>query len=421
MPLGASLGPALSPGPPVPTVPSIARTAMTSSAQQIRSYTGPAILSYGFRPFFLAGAIWAALAVALWLPLLSGHVQLPITFSPVEWHVHELVYGYVPAVIAGFLLTAVPNWTGRLPVVGPPLLTLFLTWLAGRIAVLTSAWIGSRTAAAIDLLFLAMLAFIIAREIVAGNNMRNLKVLAAVALIALGNVMFHWEAIARTGGGYGLRLGVAATVLLIMLIGGRIIPSFTHNWLAKRGPGRMPVTFARFDAGVMIASAIALAFWVLAPDTSGTAGLALIAGALNVARLARWAGERTAKEPLVLILHVAYAFVPIGFLLLALSIAAPALVASSGALHGWTAGAISLMTLAVMTRASLGHTGRPLTATRPIQLIYAAAIVAALARIAAAFAILREPMLHVSAIAWVLAFGGFAVVYAPLLARRRAH
>jgi uncharacterized protein involved in response to NO len=148
--------------------------------------------------------------------------------------------------------------------------------------------------------------------------------------------------------------------------------------------------------------------------------LALAACGLNVARLYRWAGERTAAEPLVLILHVAYAFIPLGFLLLALGILTPALVARTGALHGWTAGAIGLMTPAVMTRASLGHAGRSLTATRPIQFIYAAALTAALARIVAAFGLLREPMLHLSASAWVLAFGAFVVIYAPLLARRRA-
>ena len=137
-------------------------------------------------------------------------------------------------------------------------------------------------------------------------------------------------------------------------------------------------------------------------------------------RLYRWAGERTAAEPLVLILHVAYAFIPLGFLLLALGTLAPGLVARTGALHGWTAGAIGLMTLAMMTRASLGHAGRPLTATLPIQFIYVAALTATLARVAAAFSLLREPMLHLSATAWVLAFGGFVVIYAPLLARRRA-
>jgi uncharacterized protein involved in response to NO len=393
---------------------------VTTSAEQIRAFTGPAILSFGFRPFFLSGALWAAIAVALWLPMLSGHLALPSAFSPIEWHVHELVYGYVPAVIAGFLLTAVPNWTGRLPVVGTPLLLLFLTWAAGRIAMLVSLWIGSGIAAAVDLLFFAALALVVAREIIAGNNTRDLKVLGVVALLLVGNGLFHVEAAARIGNGHGTRLGIAAIVMLIMLIGGRIIPSFTRNWLSRRGPGRLPAPFDRFDIAAMAVSGVGLASWVILPEAMPTALLALAACALNVARLHRWVGERTAAEPLVLILHVAYAFIPLGFLLLALGTLTPGLVGPTGALHGWTAGAIGLMTLAVMTRASLGHAGRPLTATRPIQFIYVAALIAALARIAAAFGLLREPMLHLSATAWVLAFGGFVVIYAPLLARRRA-
>jgi uncharacterized protein involved in response to NO len=207
--------------------------------------------------------------------------------------------------------------------------------------------------------------------------------------------------------------------VLIMLIGGRIIPSFTRNWLVRQGPGRLPVAFSRFDVVAILAGAAALACWIALPDHGATATLALAAGLLNLLRLGRWAGHRTAAEPLVLVLHVAYAFVPLGFLLLALGIVAPRLIMPTGAVHSWTAGAIGLMTLAVMTRASLGHTGQPLTATRPIQLIYLAALVAALARIFAATGYAREPLLHVSATAWVLAFAGFTIVYAPLLARRR--
>jgi uncharacterized protein involved in response to NO len=394
---------------------------VSTSTEQIRVFTGPAILSFGFRPFFLFGALWAAVAVALWLPMLSGHLLLPSAFTPIEWHAHELIYGYVTAVVAGFLLTAVPNWTGRLPVVGAPLLVLFLTWATGRIAVFASLWIGPRIVAAIDLAFLTALGIVVAREMVNGNNIRNLGVLAVVALLLIGNGLFHLEVIARVGNGHGTRLGIAAIVVLIMLIGGRIVPSFTRNWLVRRGASRrLPASFDRFDATVVALSGAALAGWVIFPNQIATALIALVAFALNCVRLYRWAGERTAAEPLVLILHVAYAFVPVGFLLLALAILTPWLVVPTGALHGWTTGAIGLMTLAVMTRASLGHTGRPLTATPRIQFIYVAAFVAAFARIIAAFDVLREPMLHLSASTWVLAFGGFVVVFAPLLSSRRS-
>ena len=390
-----------------------------STAEQIRSYSGPALLSYGFRPFFLFGAIWAALAIAIGLPMLFGAVTPPTTLDPLHWHAHELVYGYVPAIVAGFLLTAVPNWTGRLPVTGVPLLIVFVLWLAGRAMVLFSAYVGALAAAAVDVSFLLALGVVIAREIIAGGNTRNLKVLAVVGVLSAGNIVFHVEVLAGTATGYGVRIGLSATLVLIMLIGGRIIPSFTRNWLARQTPGSLPAPFGRFDVAAMLVGGAALAAWTVAPVSSATAGLALFAAGLHAARLTRWAGERTLDEPLVAILHIAYAFVPLGFALLALTILRPDVVAASGALHAWTAGGIGLMTLAVMTRASLGHTGQPLTATRPIQAIYAAALVAALARLVAAFGLLREPMLYVSAAAWVLAFAGFAVVYGPLLLRPR--
>jgi uncharacterized protein involved in response to NO len=390
------------------------------TAQQIRAYGGPAILSYGFRPFFLASAIWAALTVAIWLPMLTGRLTLPTAFTPLQWHVHELLYGYVPAVIAGFLLTAVPNWTGRLPVTGSPLLALFIAWAAGRIAVLVSVWIGPLVTAAVDMSFLAALAAVIAREIIAGKNTRNLKVLVVVALLLAGNAAFHAESAWSLGDRYGIRIGIAAVIVLIMLVGGRIIPSFTRNWLARRATGRLPVPFNRFDLAVMIAGTVALGSWIVVPDLLATAVLAFVAAGLNVLRLGRWAGERTAAEPLVLILHVAYAFVPIGFLLLAIGIAAPDVITPIGAVHAWTVGAVGLMTLAVMTRASLGHTNQPLTATPRIQLIYLAAITAAVARIFAAFGIAREPMLYLSATTWMLAFFGFAIIYAPLLCKRQS-
>jgi uncharacterized protein involved in response to NO len=392
---------------------------MASTAEQIRTFRGPALLSYGFRPFFLFGAIWAALAVAIWLPMLTGVLTLPTAFDALQWHAHELIYGYVPAIVAGFLLTAVPNWTGRLPVTGTPLLGLFALWVAGRLAVFASASLGLLAAAAIDAAFLVVLGAVVAREIVAGRNTRNLKVLGIVGVLLAGNVTFHTEALQGLATGLGTRIGVSATLLLIILIGGRIIPSFTRNWLARQSPGPLPAPFGRLDLAAITVAGAALAAWIAAPGSQPTAGLALLAAILHCARLARWAGARTLGEPLVAILHVAYAFVPLGFALQALAIVRPDAIAPSGAVHAWTTGAIGLMTLAVMTRASLGHTGQPLTATWPIQLIYIAAITAACARIAAAFGLLRDPMLSVSATAWVLAFVGFAVYYGPLLLRSR--
>jgi uncharacterized protein involved in response to NO len=393
---------------------------MATTLERIRTYRGPAILSYGFRPFFLCGAIWATLVVAVWQPVLAGLLSLPTVFSPIEWHVHELVYGYVPAIVAGFLLTAVPNWTGRLPVTGTPLLLLVTLWVAGRLAILFSGRIGIATAPVVDLLFLATLVVVIAREIVAGHNLRNLKVLALVGLLLTGNAIFHGEAILMAGGGYGTRIGIGAEVLLITLIGGRIVPSFTRNWLVRERPGRLPTPFDRFDGVSIAAGTVAIACWIAVPYSVLTAVLAAVAGLLHVIRLQRWAGHRTVSEPLVLVLHVGYAFVPIGFLLLALAIAAPALIVETGALHAWTVGAIGTMTLAVMTRASLGHTGQALVASPSTRLIYAAIVCAAVARVLSALHVWPEGCLTVSAAAWVMAFGGFAVTFGPLLVRPRA-
>jgi uncharacterized protein involved in response to NO len=302
-----------------------------------------------------------------------------------------------------------------------PLLALLLVWIAGRLATLISARIGAPAAAAIDALFLVSLAYVIGREIMRGSNRQNLKVLALVALLLVGNVVFHLEAMQPHGGlGYGMRIGIATAVLLITVIGGRIVPSFTRNWLVRSGPGTLPASFDRLDVIAMATAAVSLAAWIAFPTHLATGALALAAALMHALRLARWAGHRTAGEPLVLVLHVAYAFVPVGFLLVALSIALPALMMPSGALHAWTAGAIGLMTLAVMTRASLGHTGQPLTATVPVRLIYLFATIAAVARIVAAFDVARMPLLQVSAAGWVAAFAGFAVAYWPLLTRPRS-
>jgi uncharacterized protein involved in response to NO len=381
---------------------------------RLRPYRGPAILSYGFRPFFLLGSLYAGLAILAWLPILYGELSVATAFAPRDWHVHEMLFGYVAAVVTGFLLTAIPNWTGRLPIQGMPLLLLVATWLAGRIAVTLSAWTGWMAAAAIDVAFLILLACAATREIVAGRNWRNFKIVAMICVLAAANLAFHVEAHVYGFADYATRAGIGAVVLLITLIGGRIVPSFTHNWLVRTGAGRLPAPFGRFDVAVVVATAAALAIWVMLPFSRSTSAALLAAGLLQFARLARWAGDRTAGEPLVLILHVGYAFVPIGLLLTGAG--AIGLVPESAGVHAWTAGAIGTMTLAVMTRASLGHTGRELTASAATQVIYAAVVVAALTRITAGLAPeWNEVLLHITVLAWVTAFLGFGIRYAPIL------
>jgi uncharacterized protein involved in response to NO len=380
------------------------------SVSRLRDYRAPALFSYGFRPFFFFGSVYAGAIILVWLPVFYGQLKLITAFAPRDWHVHEMLFGYIAAVVAGFLLTAVPNWTGRLPLQGRPLMLLFSTWVAGRIAVSISAGIGWAPAAAIDSVFLILLAASAAREIIAGKKWGNLMIVAIISLLAAGNLAFHLEAHFTGLAEYTTRGGIAVVISLIALIGGRIIPSFTRNWLATRTPGQMPVPFGRFDAATIGVSALVLLLWVVWPLERTTGGLLLLCGGMHIIRLARWSGYRTFTDRLVLILHIAYAFVPAGFILTALS--AFDLVAPGAGIHAWTGGAIGTMTLAVMSRATLGHTGQPLQASPATQLIYAAVIIAALARVCAVL----EPdhagvLLMVSCIAWAVAFLGFAAVY----------
>lgn len=359
-------------------------------------------LAYGPRLAFRCGFI-SSLAI----------LRYRLIFAPIDWHVHEMLFGYVAAAIAGFLLTAIPNWTGRLPVAGWPLAGLAGLWLAGRLALFFSAKIGGAFAAVVDVLFLLTLAALAAREIVAGKNWRNLRVLGIVGALIFGNVVMHAEALFYGAANYGTRIALAAVVLLISLVSGRIVPSFTHNWLVRNNPGRLPIPFSRYDMVTILVSAIALSAWIALPSSEITGILLLGVSLLHTFRLGRWAGDRARADQLVFVLHVAYAFVPLGYLLTGLSIFTPAILSTAG-IHAWTAGAIGLMTVAVMTRASLGHTGRPLKAGIATQLVYALIFVSAGLRIVAALTGTFS-LLEGAAICWLLGFSLFVLAYGRLL------
>ncbi|PAP98236.1 NnrS family protein [Mesorhizobium mediterraneum] len=379
----------------------------------------PAVLSYGFRPFFLLGSLQAGAAILFWLPLFYGKLEASSVFSPVDWHVHELLFGYLAAVVTGFLLTAIPNWTGRLPVQGPPLLALALLWCAGRFVVFFSAETGWLLGAIIDCAFLLAVVAAAATEIIAGRNWRNLKVLLPVTVLLAANMTFHAEAHYQGVSDIGRRLGLGAAVVLIMIIGGRIIPSFTRNWLARERPGRLPVPFGRFDVGAITLSAAGLMAWAFLPDSAGTGAMLILGAILNTIRLARWAGDRALRDPLVLILHVAFAFVPIGLLIAGLAVFVPEKVPAVAGIHAFGVGAVACMTLAVMTRATLGHTGRELRASIGTCVIFVAIALAALFRIGAAFSPAQAMLLHISAALWVASFIGYAGLFGGMLIRPR--
>lgn len=377
------------------------------------------LLTYGFRPFFLAAAAWAAAAIGLWIAILTGGVSLPTRFDPLTWHIHEMFFGFVLAAIAGFLLTAIANWTGRPPVSGGLLGTLASLWLLGRIDSLISQWIPAGLAIAADIAFPLALTGVAAREIVAAGNRRNFPIIAVLLMLTAADLLmdFSMAGFGRLAG-YGWRLALTAILVLISIVGGRIVPSFTRNWLAARGETRLPRTATITDRAALGLLSAALIAWVVFPAARAT-GIALLTGAaLNLWRLLGWRGVATCSEALLVILHVGYGWLVLGIAALGFS-ALDAAFPLSAAIHALTAGAIGTMILAVMTRVSRGHTSRELSADGATTLIYAMVTLAAALRVAAAMEGDERVLLLGSAALWVGAYGLFAVRYAPFLLRPR--
>ena len=390
-------------------------------ASRAEAARGFALFSAGFRPFFLLAALWSAIAIPVWLAAYA-HGYQPSAMPAILWHAHEMIYGYAVASVAGFLLTAIPNWTGRLPLAGPRLAALAGLWLAGRLALLLSADIGAATAMVVDLAFTAVLAAAVARELVAGRNFRNLPMVAALALLFTGNLLVHLQAldVAYTAP-LGNRLGIATLAGLIALVGGRIVPSFTRNWLVKTRPEvAPPASPSRVDLACLLVVVAGLVSWVVSADSKITFAVQILGGAAAAIRLSRWRGLKTLREPLLAILHLGYAWLAFGLALLGLNGFFDWLPATAG-LHALTVGAVGTMTLAVMTRASLGHSGRALTAGPGTVAIYVLVTIAAALRVGAPLAGPQVLMTtSLAGLAWTAAFGLFAALYGPMLFRPRA-
>ncbi|WP_375175571.1 NnrS family protein [Pseudooceanicola sp.] len=380
------------------------------------TYHGPALFSFGFRPFFLSAVLFALVAIPLWWAVWRGDVGLASAFAPSDWHSHEMVFGYGAAVVAGFLFTAVPNWTGRMPTRGWPLMVLLAIWVAGRVAMAGLTGLSALWVLAVDQLFLLAVAAMIAREIVAGRNWRNLKVLVPVTLLWLSNVLFHVEAMTHGVADYGRRGGIALLVFLIMLIGGRIVPSFTRNWLAARRSSWLPVPFNRLDMVAIAVGAVTLVLWVVVPESLACGMLGAVAAVLHLVRLLRWKGIATFGMSLLLMLHIAYFFVPLGFAgvaLVAFGLAGPAF-----GVHLFGIGAVGGMTVAVMMRATMGHTGRELEAGPLLTLAFNLVLGAALLRLGGGRMVLPGmDGVTLSALAWTFAFALLAIRLGPWLAR----
>ncbi|MGV8856847.1 MAG: NnrS family protein [Devosia sp.] len=380
--------------------------------------TGPVLFSYGFRPFFLAAGIWAVAAMALWIGALSAGWEIGGSYGGPHWHAHEMLFGYSTAAAAGFLLTAVPNWTGRLPVSGIPLAVLFGVWCAGRFVMLMPDALGLWISLAIESAFLPLLLATCAREIIAGRKWKDLKILAAIAALALANVGFH--TLVATGGDIGLanRLAVSAYVMLVSIMGGRVVPSFTRNWLSKRHIDRLPAPYDWFDTLALQVGLAALMLWILIPETVWTGVVCGAAALLHLARVWRWRGWQCWAEKLVLILHLGYGFVPVGFALIA--VAQLGWFEPVAALHVFTVGVIGVMTLAIMTRATRGHTGLPMEASWATIVSYVALLCAALLRpMTSLWPQASLTLLSAAGACWMIAFGLYVFEYGPVLWQQR--
>ncbi|VAV86430.1 NnrS protein involved in response to NO [hydrothermal vent metagenome] len=392
---------------------------MTTTAQKMRAYQGPKVLSRGFRPFFLSAGLFAAIAMPLWVAMQAFGVEPASSLSARGWHLHEMLFGYLGAVIAGFLLTAIPNWTGRLPVVGKSLALLWGLWLAGRLAMafLVAAPIA---AAVIDSAFLVVFAALLWREILAGKNIKNIPICLIITGLALANITFHilWLTENPTAPAERLALGMIA--ILISLIGGRIVPSFTRNWMVNQNLSPLPVSFDNIDKIGLALGIAATLLWVVFPDIPLTGMLFAAAAIVFFYRISRWRGLACGSEWLVVILHIGYLWLPVWFALMATSIFFPENLSQAAALHALSAGAIGTMTIAVVTRATLGHSGQPLTANFWTKVIYILVVTGAVLRVLADWLPLDFSLTVVLAGSlWTIAFALFVIIYGPMLVGRK--
>lgn len=371
--------------------------------------------SQGFRPFFLGAGVWAALGMYLWTLIFRGDVSANFAWEVKDWHVHEMLFGYVSAVIAGFLLTAVPNWTGIAAPKGGRLAGLFGLWILGRLAMFFSASLPPVIVGIIDVSFLVVLEIWLVRVLLKSGNTRNLVVAGLIGLFIISNAVMHTRAFEEVAEGGAL----LAVVMLISLIGGRVIPAFTRNWLMMQGTGLKVPEFGLPDKLALATTALALILFAVEVEGLILAVAFALAACAGLWRLSRWQGLHALGEPLVWVMHLAYLWLPVGFALLAFSQVSD-LISVYTALHAVTTGAVGTITLAIMTRASLGHMGRALEASRGTLVIYVLITLAAVFRVTAD--VFGDPVLAYSlaGAAWSGAFLLFSVIYGSMFLKPKS-
>ena len=365
-----------------------------------------ALAGKGFRPFFFVASLYACLIVPLWLLVLSGVVMPGVYLDAVAWHAHEMIFGYSVAVIAGFLLTAVANWTQRETLTGTPLLALTALWAFGRVAMLVPSAFPRGVPAAIDAMFLPLLALALARPLVATKNRRNFVMLGVLGVLAAANVTMHLEALRVLEPGasrHASIVGVDVIVFLMLVIAGRILPLFTRN-ATKADVVSSPL----LERATVIAGIALVAVDVVRPDATAARVVAAILGAVALARAARWGTRHAFAHPLLWILHAGYAWIPLGLFLRAAAV--------SSALHALTAGAIGSLTIGMMARVTLGHTGRPLAASKLTAWSFGAITAAAFARVLGPIVTMRyHDVLTCAGVLWTLASVLYLAANAPAL------
>jgi uncharacterized protein involved in response to NO len=389
---------------------------MTEQVSESPSYQGVAVFSYGFRPFFLGAALFAGVAIPVWIVVLAGVGDSTFLYPARDWHVHEMVFGFLPAVITGFLLTAIPNWTDRPPIRGYELMLLFTLWLAGRLLI-AIPWFTPLVSAIIDVGFLVAVAGLVWREIATAKSWDRAPMGVLVSLLACANILFHVLTLSGMAADRTERAAIGMVMMLLTLIGGRLIPTFTDELLVGSGRAERPTSFSRYDGLSIALVGFAVVSWIVQPDSMVTGWMFVTAGLANLGRLARWYGWLTWREPLVLILHVGYGWFALSLFILGSSTLGIGLPAED-AVHAFTAGAVGAMTLAVMTRASLGHTGRPRHAGPLTVCIYMLVNVGAVLRVFGPMTGLSTNLvMGVAAGSWSGAYLLFAMVYGPFLLR----
>jgi uncharacterized protein involved in response to NO len=386
-----------------------------------RTRRGFALFEQGLRPFFLLAGLWAPLGVLVWVSALAG---LPVPqdgpLPLLRWHAHEMLGGFAAAALGGFVLTAVPNWTGRRGYGGAPLMALVALFIAGRLALLPWSPLPAAVAAPLALAFLPALLLTVLPALVKAGSARLFGPPALVLAFWAGDALMLGEAAGWWEEGWraGQMLCANMALALVVLIGGRIIPSFTLNALRKTSRPAEPHPLVGVDPGAVLSVLGVAMVDLVAPGGVVAGALAAVAAVLVALRLSRWHGLRTLRQPILWVLHLAYAFVPLALAMKAASILASAPWATNW-LHLQGAGALALMIMAVMTRAALGHTGRALVAAPPTVLAYVLLALAALTRGFAPVLAGGLLPLAVAGALWVLAFALFLIEHTPVLLRPR--